>query len=513
MIRTSDTDPIRIAEVDLGPGRGKLGVTFAPGKNDGRFGGRWARDLDTDVDAVATWGAKTVVTLLEPDELRWLAISRLGAEVERRGMEWVHMPIPDVSTPGPEFEAKWPKVSSRLRARLDAGENMLVHCRGGIGRAGMIAARLLVEDGVDPEVAMKRVRAVRPGAIETPAQERWVRAGRVTILRSPQSRVTQGMTPSAKGRFMIDSNSAKFGLGAYDARPDRALGAFIGLAIGDALGTTIEFKARDTYRPIAEMVGGGPFGLRPGEWTDDTSMALCLADSLIANRGELNANDLAERFVRWWKQGENSVTGRCFDIGNTTSSALQSFLRTGRPEGSANPRYAGNGGIMRLAPAAIAAKGDAAKAAKLARAQSHVTHAAPECLDAADVLARVVIAGINGRGQDALTAGAGAGAETPKVKAIAEGSWRAKPRNDISSSGYVVDTLEAALWAVAQSGTFEEAVLTAVNLGDDADTVGAVTGQIAGAVWGYSAIPERWTKSLAWRERLIEIAVRLSGAE
>jgi ADP-ribosyl-[dinitrogen reductase] hydrolase len=176
-MRTSDTDPIRIAEVDLGLGRGRIGVTFAPGKNDGRSGGPWARDLDTDLDAIAAWGTKAVVTLLEPDELRWLAITRLGAEVQRRGMEWVHMPIPDVSTPGPEFEAKWPEVSRRLRVRLDAGENILVHCRGGIGRAGTIAARLLAETGVDPDEAMERVRAVRPGAIETLKQEEWVRTG------------------------------------------------------------------------------------------------------------------------------------------------------------------------------------------------------------------------------------------------------------------------------------------------------------------------------------------------
>jgi hypothetical protein len=119
MIRTSESDPIRVAEVDVGTGRGKIGVTFAPGKNDGKsFGGSWARDLDKDLDAVAAWGAKAVVTLLEPQELRWLAITRL---VERRGMEWVHMPIPDVSTPGAAFEAKWPEVSRSLRSRLDAG--------------------------------------------------------------------------------------------------------------------------------------------------------------------------------------------------------------------------------------------------------------------------------------------------------------------------------------------------------------------------------------------------------
>ncbi len=170
-MRTSTTDPIRIAEIEVGPGRGRIGVTFAPGKNDR---GDWARDLDTDLDAIAAWGAKAVVTLLEPDELRWLAIPGLGAGVERRGMEWLHMPIRDVSTPGPAFAAKWPEVSLRLHARLAAGESVVVHCRGGLGRAGMVAARLLTETGVDPEAAIARVRAVRPGAIETDAQEDWV---------------------------------------------------------------------------------------------------------------------------------------------------------------------------------------------------------------------------------------------------------------------------------------------------------------------------------------------------
>jgi ADP-ribosyl-[dinitrogen reductase] hydrolase len=296
------------------------------------------------------------------------------------------------------------------------------------------------------------------------------------------------------------------------ARRDRALGAFIGLAVGDALGTTIEFSRRDSYPPVVDMIGGGPFGLKPGEWTDDTSMALCLADSLVANQGELVPIDLAQRFVRWWKEGENSVTGRCFDIGNATRSALSAFARAGIPRGDASPRSAGNGGIMRLAPAALAAKGDAARAVFLSRAQSEVTHAAPECLDAAEALALVLNAGILGDGKAALDAAAGAPLSAPKVAAVAAGSWRGRTRASIRSTGYVVDTLEASLWAVSGSESFEEAVLKAVNLGDDADTVGAVTGQIAGAVFGFAAIPERWRRTIAWPERLAAKADALWGA-
>ena len=178
MLRTSDTHPLQIAAIDAGTDRGKIGVTLAPGKND-RFaiGGPRARDLDKDLDAIAAWGARTVVTLLEPHELTHLAITRLGAEVQRRGMEWLHLPIPDVSTPEPEFEGKWPAVSGRLRSRLAAGQNILIHCRGGVGRSGMIAARLLCESGVDAEEAIARIRAARPGAIETWEQEQWARSG------------------------------------------------------------------------------------------------------------------------------------------------------------------------------------------------------------------------------------------------------------------------------------------------------------------------------------------------
>jgi len=302
--------------------------------------------------------------------------------------------------------------------------------------------------------------------------------------------------------------SADAGMGS-DSSYDRALGAFIGLAVGDALGTTIEFRARDSYPHVTDMVGGGPFRLKPGEWTDDTSMALCLAESLMSKGGALDPRDLGDRFVRWWRKGENSVTGRCFDIGNATSAALTNFVRTGEPIGSRDPSSAGNGGIMRLAPAAIVGHKDTQRAVALARAQSAVTHAAEECLDAAEVLARVLAAAINGESVESLSAAERAEFASSSVRAIAKGAWRGKARVQIRSSGYVIDTLEAALWAVGSSENFSEAVLKAVNLGDDADTVGAVTGQIAGAIWGYTNIPDAWLARLAWKDRLLETATAL----
>src|SRR5262249_970664 len=171
-----------------------------------------------------------------------------------------------------------------------------------------------------------------------------------------------------------------------DQRCDRAIGTMLGLAIGDAIGTTLEFSVRDARQPVTDMVGGGPFRLKPGEWTDDTAMALCLADSLLA-RNHLDQRDLMQRFCRWWRSGENSCTGTCFDIGNATRKALIRFERTGDPvSGSTDPQSAGNGSLMRLAPAAIRHHADLASAIEVARGQSVTTHAAAASVDACSFL-------------------------------------------------------------------------------------------------------------------------------
>jgi len=293
-----------------------------------------------------------------------------------------------------------------------------------------------------------------------------------------------------------------------EARHDRAVGALLGLAVGDALGTTLEFSGRDSKPPLKDMIGGGPFGLRPGEWTDDTSMALCLACSL-RDRGRLECRDLMARFVRWWRQGENSPTGRCFDIGLTTRTALARFERSGDPmAGSRDPRTAGNGSLMRLAPVAVRWHADADSAVAAAREQSATTHAAAAAVDGCAYFAALLVEAIQGATKARVLAPR-AFAGAPEIAAIAAGSWNGKTRDRIASSGYVVDTLEAALWSVAGATGFEAAVLTAANLGDDADTVAAVTGQLAGALWGAAGIPDRWRERLAWGARIEALATAL----
>lgn len=301
---------------------------------------------------------------------------------------------------------------------------------------------------------------------------------------------------------------------SHDPVLDRAIGAFLGLAVGDALGTTLEFAKRDSVPHHAEMTGGGPFGLPAGSWTDDSAMAVALGTSL-ADCGRPDPRDMAARFLDWWRTGAYSCTGDCFDIGVTTSVALARVERSGDPfGGSHDPAAAGNGSLMRLAPivlphARAVASGDRASieaAAQDARTQSRITHAAPEAVDACDAFARLLLHAIaTGRSDADWPAGI-----EPTVAAL-KTSWLDKDRDAIASSGYVVHTLEAALWAVGTTATFEDALIRAVNLGDDADTVGAVTGQLAGAVYGRAAIPDRWLAPLAWRDRIEDLAVRLVG--
>jgi ADP-ribosyl-[dinitrogen reductase] hydrolase len=287
---------------------------------------------------------------------------------------------------------------------------------------------------------------------------------------------------------------------------DRAKGALLGLAVGDALGATLEFSARDTYPLHMEMLGGGPFNLKPGEWTDDTAMALALADSLIMS-GRLDPYDLMSRFVSWWHRGRYSSTGACFDIGLTTREALQRFTDTGNPfAGSTEEGTAGNGSLMRLAPVALFALHDEEKALRIARDQSRTTHAASEAVEACELFVTLLRTAILGRAEP-LRNRAWIGHKA--IQSIAAGSWRRKSRNKISSSGYVVSTLEAALWSVGQTSTFEDALVLAINLGHDSDTVGAVAGQLAGAIYGASAIPDRWLKPLAWRDQIEAFVPRL----
>ncbi len=288
---------------------------------------------------------------------------------------------------------------------------------------------------------------------------------------------------------------------------ERFRGCLLGLAAGDALGTTVEFMPRSSFDPLEDMVGGGPFNLQPGQWTDDTSMALCLAASLI-EKGGFDARDQIERYCRWTEEGYMSSTGTCFDIGSTVASALRRYRRTGEPySGSTEPRSAGNGSIMRLAPIPMKYFPDINQAERMAAESSKTTHGADECLDACRLLSRIIVRALSGQSKDeTLLADRESFQGSRKIVAIARADYLDKNEDEVRGTGYVVQSLEAALWCFARSSSYKDAVLSAANLGDDADTTAAICGQVAGAYYGLEGIPKDWAEKLAMKKKIIDLS-------
>jgi ADP-ribosyl-[dinitrogen reductase] hydrolase len=296
---------------------------------------------------------------------------------------------------------------------------------------------------------------------------------------------------------------------------DRKRGALIGLAVGDALGAAVEFRQPGTFPPVTCYRSGGPHSLAAGQWTDDTSMALALANSL--GRG-WNLNDQASQYVQWFENGKYSVNGFCFDIGCTTRTALNKFMECGdaTQSGLTDPADSGNGGIMRIAPVAIRYcdymnSWDAVvpRLYHLGSESSSVTHASDMCKSAAAYLTVVLAALIRGQSrEEALAYHPWCDTLEPFTKLIAQGAYK---NREPKGSGFVIESLMAALWAFHDASSFEEAVLKAVNLGDDADTTGAICGQLAGAYWGESGIPQSLRDGLDKKEMLEEALTSLGA--
>jgi len=297
---------------------------------------------------------------------------------------------------------------------------------------------------------------------------------------------------------------------------DRYRGALLGLAVGDAVGTTVEFKPPGSFPPVTDMTGGGPFDLPAGAWTDDTSMALCLADSLIATAG-FDPVDQLGRYVRWWREGHRSSIGRCFDIGGSTSRALARFERDHDPyPGDRDPDGGGNGPLMKLAPVPLAYARHPEAALRRSALSARTTHGAPQAIDATRYLAAIILGAVAGADRAELIDRpepfepyAGAFAAEPlhdEVAALAAGTYLAKSPPEIRGGGYAVVALEAALWAVHRHDDFEATILAAVNLGGDADTTAAIAGQIAGAIHGEHGIPERWRRRVHLGEEIGALA-------
>jgi ADP-ribosyl-[dinitrogen reductase] hydrolase len=305
---------------------------------------------------------------------------------------------------------------------------------------------------------------------------------------------------------------------------DRKRGMFLGMAIGDALGAAVEFKRPGSFDLVTGYRAGGPHRLAAGEWTDDTSMALALADSIAENGWDLA--DQANRYVEWWQNGRYSITGECFDIGITTREALSNYRKTGdaTTSGPTDDYSSGNGSIMRLAPVPIAfhhhyTSNNLSELLRLAIESSLPTHGSTMCRSACVALSLILAGLAAGESKEAVLDSdwpVWRKVESehnlhPQIAEVIRGGYQRKSPPEIRGSGFVVQSLEASLWAFAGASSFEEAVLRAVNLGDDADTTGAICGQIAGACCGESGIPASLLTGLAGRDMLENVLTRLIG--
>jgi ADP-ribosyl-[dinitrogen reductase] hydrolase len=397
------------------------------------------------------------------------------------------------------------RVLDAIDARIAEGLGVYVHCWGGIGRTGMVVGCWLVRHGRSGDDALREVdrlfRTMSPAKVRD--HNSW---------GSPQTDAQRAVVREWAGQdhAPIGGDGIRKSSAGEKVRPplapqpdvsprlrDQMRGALIGLAVGDAVGTTVEFRARGSSSPVTDMVGGGPFGLASGQWTDDTSMALCLAESLIECR-RFDPRGQMERYVRWWRQGHLSSTGKCFDIGNTVRDALHAFESTGEPfSGPTGEMTAGNGSLMRLAPVPIFFYGRGEDGIALAGESSRTTHGAPVAVDACRYFAALLTGALRGASKADLLSPRyspepgywDAHPLHPVIAAIADGSFRTKPDAAIRGTGYAADALEAALWAFHNGHDFRQGCLLAVNLGDDADTTAAIFGQLAGAFYGESAIP------------------------
>ncbi len=265
---------------------------------------------------------------------------------------------------------------------------------------------------------------------------------------------------------------------------DRFLGLLWGLVVGDCLGSPIQFTGKDDHPHVTEMVPCETFGTPPGYWTDDSSMAFCVAES-VARLGRFDRPDVARNFVRWFRDGFWSSLPHAFDVGGATAAACRAIERTGSLENGAESSQ-GNGSVMRLAPSYLAAR--AFGRPEILHEASDLTHRSRRVRATVDRMAGVL---------DELLA---TGATTAVSRYVT--------REECDNSGWCVSTVESALWALNATSTFEDALVAAVNLGGDADSIGAVCGQFAGAKYGFSAIPERWLAAIKDREKIDALFAR-----
>lgn len=479
---------------------GVLGLTLCPGKKGPSvFGAAWDRDLATDVAAIRGWAASTVLTLIEDHEFDVLDVRGLPAAVREAGMTWLHAPIRDVDVPNEAFERRWAVVGHKVRAELRRGNRVLIHCRGGRGRAGMIAARLLVELGEGPTEAVRRVRNARPGAIETSAQESHVRS------------------------VQIRSDAE---------HEDRVLGCLFGGAVGDAFGYAVEFDRLEEIRRRHGVNGLVEPQLQGGKLvvSDDTQMTLFTAEAATrSGSADRFIDECRAAYLRWYE----TQTGRFAEGGEGLLSHAPLWKRrapgmtcmSALAQGGKGTRAnrindsKGCGGVMRTAPIGLVRHWDEQTVFELAAAAAALTHGHPSGFYSAAAIAEIVRSLLDGvdlvvavdRVSQRLSAHAEARETQDAMQRAVALARQSRDGQDVArgalGEGWVgEEALAIAIYSCLVGSDFEETMRIAANHDGDSDSTASIAGQLFGARWGLDHIPWTWIERLDVFDAVAEAA-------
>lgn len=528
MKQTSRSHPLLFASVHPTGVPGEIGMTICPGKiQQSALSGTWERDLQIDMAAILDWGTNVLVTLMEPRELVTYQVAGIREAVPE-GIQHYVLPIRDGSVPDAPWEEAWRTVGPVVRECLRGGRRVVIHCRGGLGRTGLVTARLLVEFGEDAESAIARVRAVRPGAIENRQQEDYVRAQKSLIGRLEGD-------PDARAAMSVD------GLSERDRGiRDRFVGCLLGGAVGDALGAPVEFMRRaeilKRFGPHGITAYAAVFG-RIGAITDDTQMTLFTAEGLLRNWVRADgapestvARVTANALLRWLRtqgvsndhntEADAGEPGWLFEQrelhsrrapGNTCVSSLRAMKQLGQP---ARNDSKGCGAVMRAAPIGLYGwrlKREPREIFRLGTALGALTHGHPTGSLTSGALAVLISFILDDVPlPDALSRTKCLLREAPAheetLRAIERAEELAASRTEPSlaiahiGEGWIAEeALAVSIYCALVATDFRQGVILAVNHDGDSDSTGSITGNLLGATHGIEAIPAGWLEPLELR--------------
>lgn len=450
-------------------------------------------------------GITCFLDLTQPDEMPAYDVD-LPASVQ-----YIRKPIRDHSVPArPEYMVE---IQACLHEALSAGHVVYVHCRAGIGRTGTVVGCFLVERGLSGRDALDRLNTAWlqcersrswPSVPETDDQCDYVRKWTPQVAALIAARATSQVVDDP----LFDTGTLKV---ARSVR-ERFVGALTGLAVGDALAAATQFRKPGTFTPVGDLLGGGPFDLPRGAWSDDTAMALCLAESLV-EKGGFDPRDQVERYTRWQQQGYLSSTGQCVGITASTARALaMAKWRRQLYSGSHDPNQLDPEVLSRVAPVVMCFFANAADAVFHAGESARVTCQAPGVLEACRLFGAMLHGALSGKPKSAVLAPPADVLDTSTLRTgVAELAALATTfgRRGPPRAGNALEVLDAVIWAFRTTDNFRDGVLRVVNLGGNSDAAAAAYGQLAGAHYGLGAIPGAWRNSLIHKDLIESLADRL----